>query len=497
MSALGSSHLAHDERRRWLITACVGLGLFASALDTTVNVALPTIADEFDADVSAIQWIIIAFVTTSTGLSVSMGSAGDRFGLWRLFRLGLVTYALAMLLIGLAPSLQVLVAFRVLQGVGAAAVMAVGPALVALAFAPGQRGRALGVAGGTQALGAVIAGFGGGVLIDALGWPAIFLGRLPFIAVALLLTVVVLRGVPAEARAATAPAAARGRFDLAGAAALFTAVACLLVGLNLARSLGAASAPVIALLAGAALGAGVFIRIERQQEWPVLDLALFRLRVFSAAFLTLALSWIGAFTIWFIFPFFVADVLGRGASILGLFLGLMGLCTAIAAPLGGWAADRLRPEWLVAAAAAALAAALLWIGTLGTGASLVAVALPLALAGAAQGTLRAAARTLVFNSVPGSRLGTASGALNLGMSMGVVLSVALFSALFSMREDAHIAQLVATGLSESAAEVPAFVAAFRETFRAGALIALAGAACSLFGWRRRLVAAAEAPPGAP
>lgn len=496
MSARGSSHHAHDERRRWLIAACVGLGLFASALDTTVNVALPTIAEAFDADVSTIQWIIIAFVTTSTGLSVSMGSAGDRFGLWRLYRLGLVSYALAMVLIGVAPNLQVLVAFRVLQGVGAAAVMSVGPALVALAFAPGERGRALGVAGGTQAIGGVIAGFGGGVLIDALGWPAIFLGRLPFIAAALLLTVVVLRGAQAEAPAGTATAATRGRFDLGGAAALFVAVACLLVGLNLARSLGAASVPVIVLLAGAALVAGAFIRIERRAEWPVLDLALFGLRVFSAAFLTLALSWIGAFTIWFILPFFVADVLGRGASALGLLLGLLGLCTAIAAPLGGWAADRLRPEWLVTTAAAAVAAALLWISTLGTGASLGAVALPLALAGAGQGTLRSAARTLVFNSVPGRGLGSASGALNLGMSMGVVLSVALFSALFSVRQDAHAAELVSSGLSESAAEAPAFVAAFRETFRTAALVALAGAACSLFAWPRRRAAAAGAPPGA-
>ena len=494
MSALGSSSVAHDERRRWLVAACVGLGLFASALDTTVNVALPTIAGAFDADVSTIQWIIIAFVTTSTGLSVSMGSAGDRFGLWRLYRLGLLTYALAMLLIGFAPNLQVLVAFRVLQGIGAAAVMSVGPALVALAFAPAERGRALGVAGGTQAIGGVIAGFGGGVLIDAFGWPSIFLGRLPFIAAALLLTVAVLRGTPAEARAGTTTDLARGRFDVGGAAALFVAVACLLVGLNLARSLGAASAPVIALLAGAALVAGVFIRIERHAEWPVLDLALFGLRVFSAAFLTLALSWIGVFTIWFILPFFVADVLGHGASALGLLLGLLGLCTAIAAPLGGWAADRLRPEWLVTAAGTAVAAALLWISTLGAGASLVAVALPLALAGAAQGTLRAAARTLVFNSVPGSGLGSASGALNLGMSMGVVLSVALFSALFSVREDVHTARLLASGLSEAAAEAPAFVEAFRETFRAAALVALAGAASSLFAWRPRL-AVAEAPPG--
>ena len=336
----------------------------------------------------------------------------------------------------------------------------------------------------------VVAGFGGGVLIDAFGWPAIFLGRLPFIAVALLLTVLVLRDASAEGPA-RAGAAARRPFDLLGAVTLFIAVTCLLVGLNLARSIGAESAPVIGLLAGAPIVAGMFILVERREESPILDLALFGRRGFTSAFLTLGLSWTGAFTIWFILPFYVADVLGRGASSLGLLLGVMGLCTAVSAPIGGWVADHLRPEWLVTAAAAVVSAALLWVSTLGAEASVVAVALPLAFAGAGQGTLQAAARTLVFNTVPESRFGTASGALNLGRSMGVVLSVALFSAFFLAREDAHSAQLVSGGMSASAAEVPAFVAAFQETFSLGTLLALAGAASSLLAWDRRLAVAAE------
>ncbi len=146
------SALAED-RRRWLVAGCVSLGLFASALDTTVNVALPTIAQAFETDISSLQWVIIAFVTTSTALGVSMGSAGDRFGLARFFRLGLLTYAVAMLLLGFAPNLVVLVGLRVLQGFAAAAVMSVGPAIVALSFSAGERGRALGLIGGTQAFG--------------------------------------------------------------------------------------------------------------------------------------------------------------------------------------------------------------------------------------------------------------------------------------------------------------------------------------------------------
>jgi MFS family permease len=157
------------DQRRWLVAGCISLGLFAAALDATVNVALPTIADAFDTDISSLQWVIIAFVTTNTALGVSLGSAGDRFGLVRFFRLGLVTYVVAMLLLGLAPNLPFLVGARVLQGFAGAAVLSVGPALIALSFSAGERGRALGLMGGTQAIGSVAAGFAGGVLIEAFG----------------------------------------------------------------------------------------------------------------------------------------------------------------------------------------------------------------------------------------------------------------------------------------------------------------------------------------
>ena len=467
------------DRRRWLAAACVSLGLFAAALDTTVNVALPTIADAFATDISSLQWVIIAFVTTSTALSVSMGSAGDRFGLVRFFRLGLLTYAFAMLLLGLAPNLVVLVGLRVLQGLASAAVLSVGPALIALSFSAGERGRALGLMGGTQAIGSVVAGFAGGVLVESFGWPVIFLGRIPLLLVALLLALVVLRDERPQR-----PADESGsRFDLAGAIALSVAVGSLLVGLNLLRATGAGAVPTLFLLLSAVVAASIFVYVELRAPWPVLDLSLFRQRPFTAAFLTLFFNSLGAFTIWFVFPFFVADVLDRGAATLGFLLGLQGLCSAGSAPVGGWLADRLPAQRLVTAASATVAAALLWTSTLDAGSAVADAALPLALAGIGQGTLRAAARTLVFSSVPQQRFGTASGALNLGGSMGLVLSVAAFTAFFAARLDAHTARLVGQGLSEAAAAAPAHVGAFQETFRLGTLVVLSGVAASVLAWR--------------
>ena len=223
--------------------------------------------------------------------------------------------------------------------------------------------------------------------------------------------------------------------------------------------------------------------MELRAPWPVLDLSLFRRRRFTAAFLTLLLNSLGAFVIFFVFPFFVADVLGRGAATLGFLLGTQGLCAAISAPLGGRLADRVPPQRIVTAASASVVAALLWLSTLDVSSTLLQATLPLALAGAAQGTLRAAARTLVFNSVPQDRFGTASGALNLGGSMGLVLSVAAFTAFFATRLDHHTTRLLAQGLTGAATDIPAHVEAFRETFRLGSLVALTAVVASTLAWR--------------
>lgn len=472
MNSLEANH------RRWLVTACVSLGLFASALDTTVNVALPTIGDAFNTDISSLQWVIIAFVTTSTALGVSMGSASDRFGLARFFRLGLFSYVVAMLLLGLAPNLIILISIRVLQGVASAAVLSVGPAIVGLSFSMTDRGRALGIMGGTQAMGTVVAGFAGGLLVDAFGWPIIFLGRIPFLIIALVLALLILRDEPKQSMSDQT----ESHFDIAGAITLSIAIASLLIGLNLVQSTGASATLAKVLLLTSVIGISAFIYVESRAPWPVLELSLFRRRPFTASFMSLLLNSLGAFTIWFVFPFFVADVLEVGPTTLGFLLGLLGLCAAIASPIGGWMADRLPAQRLVTAANTIVVLALFWISTLNAHSQMFEVAIPLALTGMGQGTLRAAARTLVFSGVPQERFGTASGALNLAGSMGVVLSVAAFTAFFANARDGHTERLVADGLSAIAAAKPAHVEAFQETFGLGALVAATGVVASLLAW---------------
>ncbi len=468
-AAAGPSDDARGAWRRRLLSIGVAAGLFGASLDSTVNVALPSLAAAFRSDQAGLQWIIIAFVTTNMALSIGAGSAGDRFGQERLFRWGLVLYAAAMLLIALAPDLRALVAFRVVQGVAAAVVLAAGPALAASTFPAAVRGRVLGVTAGMQAAGSVASGFGGGLLIDLLGWQAIFVGRVPFLLGAALLVWMIPR-----TRSAAATADATIRFDVTGALTLALALASLVIGVNLAaRDATSFLAP--ALMALAIVMAIVFVRWERRAAAPMLDVTVLRRRPVRVALGTVFLSSLGMFTIWFIFPFFVSDVLGRGPRTLGALFGIQGTAMAAAGPLGGWLTDRLPPARVLTLAGLAVVTGLALIARLGPDSGLWAATIPLILAGAGQGALVPASWTLALGAFPAGRSGTAFGALNLGRSLGVVLSVALFSAILALREAAHRAAV--------GDEAVAHLAAFRETFALAALVAAAGVGCSLLAWR--------------
>ena len=218
---------------RWLVVASAVLGMFLVSMDVSVNVALPTITEHFDTDIRTIQWIIVSFIATRAGLALVAGSVGDQIGLRRIYLLGAVCYTVAVALIAFSPSLGAVFGLRVLQGVGGGSLYAVAPAVASMAYASENRGAVLGVITAGFALGTLAGTLGAGVLVDSLGWESIFLGRLPFCAVALLLGWLVLgRDVPMVSRPS---------FDIVGGASLVAAVVALVLALQMSDRLGWAS----------------------------------------------------------------------------------------------------------------------------------------------------------------------------------------------------------------------------------------------------------------
>ena len=455
-------------KNRWLSLIAASFGMFLGSLDIAVNVALPDITSSFGTDLQTVQWMILFYVGSTTGLQLGLGSAADIYGLKRFYVIGLTIYTLAVLLIGVAPLLSIVFGLRVLQAVGNGLILASVPALVTRIFPPGERGRGLGLMSGIAILGLITGALGGGVLVDTLGWRAIFLARVPLGALAIVLALMALR----EQRESESPRS----FDLRGALTLFVGLAALILFLTLGGRVGWAAPQVLAL---AALSAGFligFVFLEKTADHPILDLAVLRKRVLAPVMVASHLMFMATFVNWFILPFYLSDTLGVNAKVLGFLLMLMTALGAVSAPIGGWLSDRMPPAYLTTLALTIAAAALFWFSLLDARSSVADVATRMAVIGIGIGLFQAANATLIMGTVPGDRLGTGGAILSLSRSMGTVSSVAIMSALFASRLSAHTAT-VAQGSAEQA-----FVSAFQDTYLIAGILATVATVVTLSYW---------------
>jgi EmrB/QacA subfamily drug resistance transporter len=462
-------------RSQWLGLVAASLGMFLTALDITVNVALPDITRRLGTDSHTIQWIIIFYVGSSTGLQLGLGNAADRYGLKRFYLIGLGVYTLAVLLIGMAPVLSMVFALRVLQAVGNGLIMVAVPALVTKIFPVTTRGRALGIMTGIATLGMVTGALGGGVLVDNFGWRAIFLGRVPLCLLTALLAVKVLRESSHRVQQA---------YDLWGATTLFIGLVSFIFFLTLGGRNGWTTPYVLLLLLLSGLAWLAFVYVERTVSQPVFDLSLLKHRVLAPVVLAAFFMNLAVFVNWFILPFYVSDTLGANAKTLGLLLMLMMGVNAVAAPIGGWLSDRMPPAYLTTLALLMAVGAMWWFTQLEGDSTVGQVMLRLIAVGVAMGLFQAANATLIMSSVPSTQLGTGGALLAMSRSMGTVSSVALMGALFASRLDVHTMALAQQGLTAAARHNQIFVMAFKDTYWVSAMLAAIAVFVSLSYWPR-------------
>jgi EmrB/QacA subfamily drug resistance transporter len=257
---------------KWILLTTV-LGSSMALLDSTVvNVALPRIGEDLDADLAALQWTVNAYMLTLAGLILLGGSLGDRYGRRKVFVVGIVWFAAASLLCGIAPNAGVLIAARALQGVGGALLTPGSLALIQASFHPDDRGRAVGLWSGFGGIGAAVGPFVGGWLVDGPGWRWVFLINIP---VALVCAPIAVRHVPESGDGRVQ----HGRFDVLGA--VLGAVALALVTYALIEARAGSLAVVLTAVAGLA-AAVAFVYVEKRRPDPMMPLDIFASRQFTA-----------------------------------------------------------------------------------------------------------------------------------------------------------------------------------------------------------------------
>ena len=297
------------------------------------------------------------------------------------------------------------------------------PAILTKNFPPTQRGQALGLSATMTYLGLTVGPSLGGWLTSQYGWRAVFYINIPVGLLALLLSV---RFIPRDAAAEQTE-----RFDLAGAATFMAGLVALLLGLNQGHAWGWTSPAILSLLAAAVVLLGVFIVIERRVSNPMLDLGLFRVRLFSASTASAVLNYICLYTVLFLLPFYLIQARGLDPAQAGLILTAQPVIMAIVAPLSGTLSDRIGARLFSTAGMVVMAVGLFLLSRLGDHSPLGYVALALATVGLGTGLFVSPNNSALLGAAPLHRRGIASGILATARSVGMVLGVGLAGAIFT------------------------------------------------------------------
>lgn len=405
-------------RRRLLVLAICCASIVVVVMDISiVNVALPAIRRDLHASESGLQWTVDAYTLVLASLLVLAGSTADRIGRRRVFQVGLAVFGLGSLMCGLAPSIGWLVAARALQAVGGTMLNPVAMAIVANTFPePGERARAIGVFGSMSGLSLALGPILGGVLVDGLGWHAIFWINVPIVAAAFVCTALF---VP-ESRAARAR-----RFDPVGQILVVVVLGSVVYAIIESHRLGWTSPVILGLLTAAVLSALGILGYERRRVDPLLELRLFRSVSFSSAILMalFALCGFGAFL--FMTTQYLQDVRGTSALTAGLCVLPVGLLVVVLSPFTGRHVGARGPRLPLVVAGAALAlggGASLWLGP---ATPLPAVLATYLLFGIFLGTVNPPITNTAVSGMPRSMAGMAASLASVGRQTGTTLGVAI------------------------------------------------------------------------
>ncbi|WP_369390854.1 MFS transporter [Streptomyces sp. CG1] len=413
---------------KWILLTTV-LGSSMALLDSTVvNVALPRIGRDLGASLAALQWTVNAYLVTLAGLILLGGSLGDRYGRRKIFVLGVVWFAAASLLCGMAPSPGILIAARALQGIGGALLTPGSLAIIQASFHPDDRSRAVGLWSGFGGIGAAIGPFLGGWLVAGPGWRWVFLLNVPL---ALLCVPVALRHVPESAGGGGRHA----RFDALGAALGALALALLTYALIEARS----GSLVVALTAVAGLAAAVaFVYVERHRPDPMLPPDIFASRQFTAVNLVTVCVYAAFGGYFFLTALQLQVVSGYSPLAAGTALLPTTALMLLFSARSGALADRTGPRLPLTVGPLLCAAAMLLMLRVGPHADYLTDVLPAVLVmGAGMVTLVAPLTATVLASVDTSRAGLASGINNAAARAAGLIAVAALPLLAGMGPEAY------------------------------------------------------------
>jgi EmrB/QacA subfamily drug resistance transporter len=449
---------------RWILVS-LSLSMLLSSLGTSIaNVGLPTLAQALNTSFQAVQWVVIAYLLAITTSIIALGRLGDRLGRRRLLLAGIALFTLASALCAVAPNIGLLFAARIVQGLGAAVMMAMTMALVGETLGKDNTGRAMGMLGTMSAIGTALGPSLGGALIFGFGWRAMFLINLP---VGLLAFILAYRYLPTPAQA---PQKERARFDYPGTLLLGLTLASYALSMTLGR--GDFGWLNLLLLLGAALGIGLFIWLENGTASPLIHLTLFRQPGLSAGLMMSLLVMAVMMTTLVVGPFYLTHGLGLAVAQAGLAMSAGPITAAVVGVPAGRLVDKLGAQKMTAVGLVILATGAGVMSMMSIRQGILGYVAPLCVITLGYALFQVANNTALLKDASPERRGLISGMINLSRNLGLITGASAMGALFMFTS--NTADINAAGAA-------AVTAGMRFTYGAAALLALAALGIALGG----------------
>jgi EmrB/QacA subfamily drug resistance transporter len=462
----------HDHYKWWALS-CTSLGmLLATTNSGTLIIALPDLQRSLHTGLLALVWVILAYMIASTVLVLTCGRLSDLFGRKRAYVAGFVVFALASLGAGFAADGTQLILWRIVQGVGAAFLFANASALVTDAFPREQLGVAMGTNVMVAAIGLVLGPVLGGALVT-IAWQWVFWFNVPFALLGSLWAGLVLREL-------AKPDRVRG-FDPLGTLTFVAGLTGLVLGISRGGLSGWDDAVVIGGLIAAAVLLPLFVLIEHRGRAPMLDLTIFRDRMFAAATAAAFVNGLSRFALMFVFVFYFQGAQGDDPILAGIKLAPLALGMLVSSPLAGIAADRHGSRALAAWGMAVSAVGLALMMTLQPDSSYWQTSVLLLTVGIGSGLFNSPNTAAMMGAVAPQRRGIAAGTRTMLQNTGAVVSLAVVMAIVTAAVPKHVLFKIFSGVGNglTPAQLEPFIHNMHTALLVLALTSLAGAGVSL------------------
>ncbi len=403
-----------------LVVATIG-SFIMPFMGSSVNIALPAIAQEFAANAILLSWITTAFFLASAMFAIPLGRIADIYGMKKVFTYGIIIFTAASFLATLSPSVYYLIISRVFQGIGSAMILVTGLAIITSVFPPKERGKAIGINVTVIYIGLVLGPVLGGILTQYFGWRSIFYSMIPLgLLVIFLISWKLKGGEWAECRGEG--------FDLWGSILYALALLMILTGFSMITGDLGKLMVIIGII-----GFLAFVIMELRIENPVLDMKLFfQNRMFAFSNLAALISFTGTFAVVFLLSLYLQYIKGLDPRAAGLILATQTVFMALISPLSGRLSDTFEPRKLASIGMAITTLGLFLFVFLDAGTDLDLIILSLAILGVGSGIFSSPNTNAIMGSVERRFLGVASATVSTMRIIGQTLSMGMVIVIFSI-----------------------------------------------------------------